>query len=120
MTLHTRIRKHRSAKSAYDALSEQQKELIGAQTLQKLNALVDAVSNMTPSVIFGDINADTKIDTQDALMALQYSVDLIELTDEQKTAADVDANQKIDPSDALMILQATVDLIQPEDFPAVK
>ncbi len=54
----------------------------------------------------GDVNADGAIDTSDALMILQYAVQKIELTDQQKLAADVAFDKgKIDTSDALMILQ---------------
>ena len=124
-----------------DNYTEKEAAIVAAEAaIEKLEADYDAataalVSNRTdleearqkldeyknkPAVTFGDINNDTKIDASDALMALQSSVALITLTEDQTLAANVDANDKVDASDALLILQCSVDLIKPEDFPAAK
>ena len=87
--------------------------------LEEARRKLDEYKNKT-AVTFGDINNDTKIDAADALMALQSSVKLITLTEDQVLAANVDANDKVDATDALMILQCSVNLIKPEDFPAAK
>lgn len=60
---------------------------------------------------YGDINADGDINAADALLALQYSVQLRELTDEEFKRADVNISQTTDASDALLILQYSVGLI---------
>ena len=56
----------------------------------------------------GDINGDGKADAQDALLALQDSVKLTELSGAQREAADLDGDGKVDASDALEILQGSV------------
>lgn len=59
----------------------------------------------------GDINRDADIDARDALLALQHSVELIALDEEQKQLADMDDNNIIDAADALNILQISVGLL---------
>lgn len=93
-------------------------------------AAVDAISNLDvlaeakakyeeyskqPDVVYGDVNSDTKVEPADALQVLQYSVQLITLTDDQLVAADVDGNNAVNPSDALLILQYCVKMI--DHFP---
>ena len=58
------------------------------------------------------MNSDKEVNASDALIVLQYTVQLIELDDLQKTAGEVSGDQKINATDALYILQYTVDLIQ--------
>lgn len=58
----------------------------------------------------GDISGDGNSSSEDALMILQHTVGMIDLTDEQKAAADIDGNGSIDSNDALQILQYTVGL----------
>lgn len=64
----------------------------------------------------GDINANTRINATDALLALQHSVELITLTEKQFDAADVDASGTVNATDALYILQYSVERIN--QFPA--
>lgn len=103
-----------AARSAYDALTDAQKALVSAQTLQKLEAAEAEIKRLEEAakVTMGDIDGNGKIDAADALMALQHSVQLISLNDKQQIAADVDKNGKIDAADALKILQYSVGLIQ--------
>lgn len=61
--------------------------------------------------VLGDIDADGKINSSDALLALQKSVDLVEFTSIQTLAGDVNGDGKINSSDALEILQYSVQLI---------
>lgn len=63
------------------------------------------------SSIRGDINSDLKVNSQDALMILQHSVQIIILDDAAKALADVSKDGKINSQDALMILQYSVGLI---------
>ena len=71
-----------------------------------------------PDVVYGDIDANTKVEAADALQVLQYSVKLVTFTDDQLVAADVDGDNAVNPSDALLILQYCVELI--DHFPVEK
>jgi len=69
-----------------------------------------------PSVIYGDVSGDGTVSAYDAVMALQYAVGLITLTDAQKEAADVNKSGTVTAYDAALILQYVVGLIT--TFPA--
>ncbi len=56
----------------------------------------------------GDVDGNKKINSTDALMALQSSVKLVTLSKYQQKAADMDNNGKINSLDALMILKKAV------------
>lgn len=56
-----------------------------------------------------DINADGKINSADALIVLQYSVENITLTDEKIAAADINCDGRVNSMDALIILQIATD-----------
>lgn len=56
----------------------------------------------------GDVNGDSKINSQDALLVLQYSVSLTTLNSTQKQFADMNNDKKYNSSDALAILQLAV------------
>lgn len=60
------------------------------------------------SYTLGDVNDDGKIDSVDALKALQQAVGKVELSTTGKLAADVNGDTKIDAVDALKILQYAV------------
>lgn len=61
--------------------------------------------------LYGDMNADGKITTSDALVSLQKAVGKIELSSEQERVGDVDADGGVTTRDALLILQRAVRLI---------
>ncbi len=56
----------------------------------------------------GDVNGDGKVDASDALLALQDSVELTQLSEEQRQKADMNGDGKVDASDALAMLQKSV------------
>lgn len=56
----------------------------------------------------GDVNLDGKINSSDALLVLQHSVQKITLTGEDFVNADVDKNNSINSTDALEILKYSV------------
>ena len=56
----------------------------------------------------GDLNGDGKVDATDALLALQDSVKLTQLSDEQRAKADLNGDGKVDATDALEMLQKSV------------
>lgn len=62
-------------------------------------------------VMMGDLDGNGMANASDALMALQHSVQLIELDELQLAVADVDASESVNAADALTILQYSVGLI---------
>lgn len=59
----------------------------------------------------GDVNDDTAIDSDDALLVLKHSVHLVTLDPTPQLAADVNKDTHIDSDDALLILKYSVHLI---------
>jgi hypothetical protein len=53
----------------------------------------------------GDVNSDGRINSNDALIVLQASTNIISLSDSQKKLADVTGEGSVNSSDALKILQ---------------
>ncbi len=66
-------------------------------------------------LIYGDLNCDGTINSYDALMILQISVDII--TEYNSEIADLNADGYIDSLDALLVLQYCVDII--DEFPVI-
>lgn len=66
---------------------------------------INIVKNTTAK---GDVNADTKINSLDALLVLQHSVGSVTLTAAQISVADMNNDTKINSLDALAILQKSV------------
>lgn len=64
-----------------------------------------------PKYTLGDVDNDGKINSSDALLVLQHSVEMITLKDSALLAADVDKDGRILSSDALLILQHSVGMI---------
>lgn len=60
------------------------------------------------SVKTGDIDADGKINSSDALLVLQHSAGRAKLTGDRFTRADVNKDKSVNSSDALRILQYSV------------
>ena len=66
---------------------------------------MSALAGMT-----GDVDANGKVDSTDARLALRAAVGLDTLTEDAKKAADVDFNNTVDATDARFILRAAVGL----------
>ncbi|MBR6407330.1 MAG: dockerin type I repeat-containing protein [Clostridia bacterium] len=64
------------------------------------------------AVVYGDINADGRVNTEDALMALKAAVGIIKLDADQTVAADVNADGRVNTEDALLILKYAVGIIK--------
>ncbi len=64
----------------------------------------------------GDINNDGDVDAGDALLILRASVNLLALSDAQKSVADVNGDGEIDAGDAVLILRYDAGLI--DEFPS--
>ena len=63
------------------------------------------------SYLLGDVNADGKINSQDALLVLKHAAKIIELNETEKKAADVTKEESINASDALEILRYAARII---------
>ena len=68
----------------------------------------EALNSFNTTVLYGDVNGDEKINSEDALMVLQSVVGLTELDERAAKAANVNSDDKIDTQDALGILQFVV------------
>ncbi len=68
----------------------------------------EEVTALTP----GDVNGDSKVDSTDARITLQYAVGKIKDAALNKAAADVNGDGKVDSTDARLILQYAVGKIQ--------
>ncbi len=66
------------------------------------------------TLIYGDLNADKKVSSADALIILRYTVNLTKLDDEQTAAADVDQDKKVSAKDAMTIQRYTINLANNE------
>ena len=84
--------------------------------LAVFTALSCMVFASAADIVYGDVNGDVNINSSDALLVLQHSVQSIKLEGDRFTAADVNADGKINAGDALSILQYAVGII--DRFPA--
>lgn len=74
----------------------------------KLEKVASFEYNEKPKYTLGDVDNDGKINSSDALLVLQHSVEILTLKDNALLAADVDKDGRILSSDALLILQHSV------------
>lgn len=81
-----------------------------------LEELDDDTVKILSKLRSGDINGDGRISAEDARIALRASVELEQLSENQKTAADIDKNLSITAADARTILRASVDLEKTDDL----
>lgn len=69
-----------------------------------------------PAGLLGDINDNGVVDATDALLALRYAMNIIDLTDAQLAVGDVDGNGVVNMNDALYIMRYAMSIITA--FPA--
>ena len=106
-----------AAENARDALEEKYgEEALGeVGDLAKLTEAREKYDALHPVFKRGDVDGDGEINARDALLALQHSVQIKILEQEQFTAADVNRDSKVDAADALCMLQYSVGII--DSFP---
>jgi len=92
------------ARAAYEALTDTQKALVA--NLDDLVAWEEYIA--TIDIIYGDLDGNEEVSTNDALVVLQAAVGKITLTDELTVIADVDGNGEVTTNDALLTLQYAV------------
>ena len=61
-----------------------------------------------PEFKLGDVNNDGKVTAKDSMVIQRYTINLVQLTDEQLKAADINGDGKATSKDALSILRFTV------------
>lgn len=85
-------------------------QMVGTADKQKRmgQAIARGVLKTLGIPYLGDVNGDGKVDASDALLALQDSVELTQLNEEQRQKADMNGDGKVDASDALAMLQKSV------------
>lgn len=64
-----------------------------------------SVPTAAPDDTRGDVDSDGKITTTDVRKILQYLVEAVQFTDEQKTAADINGDKAVNSTDALLLLR---------------
>lgn len=69
---------------------------------------IEIVNSAKPSREAGDVDGDGRVNSSDALMVLNHSVQAITLTAEQKKYADMNSDGLYNSTDALMILIKSV------------
>ncbi|MDQ1327979.1 MAG: Dockerin protein, partial [Candidatus Poribacteria bacterium] len=79
-----------------------------ADDIAKTRAII-SVTTSTPEECFkGDINGDNAVKSNDAILALRISSDLISPTPQQLCAGDMNSDGKIKSNDAILILRKVV------------
>ncbi|MEE3493290.1 dockerin type I domain-containing protein, partial [Ruminococcus sp.] len=96
-----------NARAAYDALSDAQKVLIDADTLQKLTDDEAAINSF---VLLGDADGDGDISILDATFIQRYLADFDLTVPFNENAADVDGDDDISILDAAFIQRFLVDM----------
>lgn len=67
--------------------------------------------------LLGDVNGDGRIRSDDAIIALQMVVGLMNPTPQQLCAADMDNDGRVTSSDVIMIIRKSAELLAPANFP---
>lgn len=99
-------------KDGKETVDEQKAEIVKetfySEKVEKLKQAVEVYESV--AVKYGDVNGDGKINTDDALLILQYVVGLSTIDGNGAKAADVNGDGRIDTNDALGILQYVVNI----------
>ena len=71
-----------------------------------------AVFEEDSDIMYGDVNGDGKVNTEDALLALKAAVGITKLSEAQTLAGDVSGDGRVTTEDALLILKHAVGIIK--------
>ena len=69
-------------------------------------------SDVTPSVMYGDVNLDGRIDVTDAVLLNKMAAGAVTGNDQQRRAGDCNVDGEVDTADSVMLLQFLVHIIQ--------
>ena len=70
-------------------------------------------TEITPSVLTGDLNGDSSVNLADAVRLMQHLLRETELTEEQAAAADLDGNKRINAADLTLLKRLLLTAEQP-------
>lgn len=90
------------ARAAYDALNENEKGLISADTLAKLEAAEAKIVELENEVVIGDLNADGRVNVVD-IMRLKILIKDGQWTQEELRIADANKNGTLDVTDIALL-----------------
>jgi len=92
-------------------------ESVGEATITATteSGLTDSILVTVGDFIYGDVDMNGEVNAIDAMLVLQYDVELINGENFDFMAADVDGDGEVNAIDAMLILQYDVELI--ESFP---
>ena len=96
-----------AARAAYDALTDTQKDLIDADTLQKLTDAEEALNSM---VILGDADGDGEVDVTDVTIIERYIAEFPVSDNFNEKAADVDGDGEVTVVDATILQRYLADM----------
>ena len=68
--------------------------------------------DVTPSVMYGDVNLDGRIDVTDAVLLNKMAAGAVTGNDQQRRAGDCNVDGEVDTADSVMLLQFLVHIIQ--------
>jgi hypothetical protein len=100
---HTVVIENLSANTTYHF-----RVISGGGANQESVASADDTFTTQLGVLYGDLNADEKVNVQDATASLRLAVGLITPTDVQKVAGDVNGDGKLNAQDTTLILRKAV------------
>ena len=92
----------KAARDAFNALDQ-----IGKDRVTNIARLTEAEELVRLFDNLGNVDEDDKVDTNDALLVLQFTVKSKTLTEWQRKVADVNGDGKVTAVDAMLILQYT-------------
>ncbi len=108
------------AKTGYDlcvnTLTNASGQALISYTSFALSSPVVHTSNANNPFKYGDVSRDGKTTVSDAMLIMQYLVDITDLEEYERYLADVSGDRTVSISDAMLIMQYLVDIIK--TFPA--
>ena len=69
-------------------------------------------AKLPDATVYGDLNADTKVDIMDVITYNKFLLGIKELDDQAKANADTDKSGQLDSEDALNILKKALEMIE--------
>lgn len=84
---------------------------VGVDEAEAVEVVYNSPKSEEDDIMYGEVNGDSKVNYNDAIIILQADVDLLTLTTEQTKSGDINGDGKTNYNDAIVILQCDVDLL---------